>query len=117
MLADRSACSSRAACVTAGTLPKSLRSPPPTPGYYTRGRTPRGVHPVNSPRAGRQQGSTGSGGCAESPFALPAPLLSVPVGSLADVALALYRKYRPAKFADVVGQEHVTEPLSRAIEA
>ncbi len=38
-------------------------------------------------------------------------------GSLADVALALYRKYRPAKFAEVVGQEHVTEPLSRAIEA
>ena len=41
----------------------------------------------------------------------------MPVGSLADVALALYRKYRPAKFAEVVGQEHVTEPLSRAIEA
>ena len=41
----------------------------------------------------------------------------MPVGSLADVALALYRKYRPAKFAEVVGQEHVTEPLSRAIDA
>ena len=51
------------------------------------------------------------------PYALPAPVLSVPVGSLADVALALYRKYRPAKFAEVVGQEHVTEPLSRAIDA
>jgi DNA polymerase III subunit gamma/tau len=37
------------------------------------------------------------------------------VGSLAAVALALYRKYRPAKFAEVVGQEHVTEPLSTAI--
>ena len=48
---------------------------------------------------------------------LPAPVLSVPVGSLADVALALYRKYRPAKFAEVVGQEHVTQPLSVAIEA
>ena len=47
----------------------------------------------------------------------PAPVLSVPVGSLADVALALYRKYRPAKFAEVVGQEHVTQPLSVAIEA
>ncbi len=43
--------------------------------------------------------------------------MSGPVGNLADVALALYRKYRPAKFAEVVGQEHVTEPLSRAIEA
>ena len=48
---------------------------------------------------------------------VPAPVLSVPVGSLADVALALYRKYRPATFAEVVGQEHVTEPLSIALEA
>jgi len=39
----------------------------------------------------------------------------VVVGSLAAVALALYRKYRPAKFAEVVGQEHVTEPLSTAL--
>jgi DNA polymerase-3 subunit gamma/tau len=33
------------------------------------------------------------------------------------VALALYRKYRPASFADVVGQEHVTEPLRVALGA
>jgi DNA polymerase III subunit gamma/tau len=39
----------------------------------------------------------------------------VVVGSLAAVALALYRKYRPAKFSEVVGQEHVTEPLSTAL--
>jgi DNA polymerase-3 subunit gamma/tau len=32
------------------------------------------------------------------------------------VSLALYRTYRPGRFADVVGQEHVTEPLARAIE-
>jgi DNA polymerase-3 subunit gamma/tau len=32
------------------------------------------------------------------------------------VALALYRIYRPGRFADVVGQEHVTGPLVRAIE-
>jgi DNA polymerase III subunit gamma/tau len=31
------------------------------------------------------------------------------------VALALYRKYRPATFAEVVGQEHVTEPLIQAL--
>src|SRR5919109_3999774 len=31
------------------------------------------------------------------------------------MALALYRRYRPATFADVVGQEHVTEPLSTAL--
>jgi DNA polymerase III subunit gamma/tau len=33
------------------------------------------------------------------------------------VALALYRKYRPGRFADVVGQEHVTEPLRTALAA
>jgi DNA polymerase-3 subunit gamma/tau len=31
--------------------------------------------------------------------------------------VALYRKYRPASFAEVVGQEHVTEPLSTALAA
>ncbi len=31
--------------------------------------------------------------------------------------MALYRKYRPATFADVVGQEHVTGPLSTALAA
>ncbi|WP_039821628.1 DNA polymerase III subunit gamma and tau, partial [Nocardia testacea] len=30
--------------------------------------------------------------------------------------MALYRKYRPATFADVVGQEHVTEPLCTALD-
>ncbi|MBO3735151.1 DNA polymerase III subunit gamma and tau [Glycomyces niveus] len=33
------------------------------------------------------------------------------------MALALYRKYRPQTFAEVVGQEHVTEPLINAIRA
>ena len=28
---------------------------------------------------------------------------------------ALYRRYRPDTFADVIGQEHVTEPLQRAL--
>lgn len=31
------------------------------------------------------------------------------------MALALYRKYRPRTFAEVIGQEHVTEPLSQAL--
>ncbi|WP_411742070.1 DNA polymerase III subunit gamma and tau [Raineyella sp. W15-4] len=31
------------------------------------------------------------------------------------VALALYRRYRPDTFAQVVGQEHVTQPLQRAL--
>ncbi|MEE2061348.1 DNA polymerase III subunit gamma and tau [Rhodococcus artemisiae] len=30
--------------------------------------------------------------------------------------MALYRKYRPATFAEVVGQEHVTAPLSTALD-
>ncbi|MCZ2858401.1 DNA polymerase III subunit gamma and tau [Blastococcus sp. VKM Ac-2987] len=32
------------------------------------------------------------------------------------MALALYRKYRPATFAEVVGQEHVTTPLMNAVD-
>ena len=31
------------------------------------------------------------------------------------MSLALYRKYRPSIFADVIGQEHVTTPLSNAL--
>lgn len=31
--------------------------------------------------------------------------------------MALYRKYRPATFAEVVGQEQVTKPLSAALDA
>ncbi|GAA3995428.1 hypothetical protein GCM10022247_14060 [Allokutzneria multivorans] len=33
------------------------------------------------------------------------------------MALALYRKYRPASFSEVVGQEHVTDPLRMALRA
>lgn len=32
-----------------------------------------------------------------------------------DVSIALYRKYRPATFVEVRGQEHVTEPLRQAL--
>jgi len=31
------------------------------------------------------------------------------------VSTALYRRYRPETFADVIGQEHVTEPLRQAL--
>ena len=33
------------------------------------------------------------------------------------MSLALYRKYRPSTFAEVIGQEHVTVPLSNALAA
>ena len=36
-------------------------------------------------------------------------------GQTSDAPLALYRRYRPDTFADVIGQEHVTEPLQRAL--
>jgi DNA polymerase-3 subunit gamma/tau len=35
--------------------------------------------------------------------------------TLGGVSLALYRRYRPETFEEVIGQEHVTEPLQRAL--
>ncbi len=32
------------------------------------------------------------------------------------MSLALYRTYRPSRLSEVIGQEHVTEPLRRALE-
>ena len=32
-----------------------------------------------------------------------------------DAPLALYRRYRPEVFSEVIGQDHVTEPLKRAL--
>jgi DNA polymerase-3 subunit gamma/tau len=37
--------------------------------------------------------------------------------SSGPVSLALYRKYRSATFAEVIGQEHITTPLSTALSA
>ena len=36
---------------------------------------------------------------------------------LPEAPLALYRRYRPATFAEVKGQEHVTEPLRQALRS
>ena len=36
-------------------------------------------------------------------------------GPAAPALLALYRRYRPDTFAEVIGQDHVTEPLQRAL--
>ncbi len=32
-----------------------------------------------------------------------------------DAPLALYRRYRPETFAEVIGQEHIAEPLRHAL--
>jgi DNA polymerase-3 subunit gamma/tau len=40
---------------------------------------------------------------------------SLAQSGLAQSQLALYRKYRPATFAEVKGQEHVTGPLTQAL--
>ncbi|MBO0812897.1 MAG: DNA polymerase III subunit gamma and tau, partial [Microlunatus sp.] len=41
-------------------------------------------------------------------------LFDAPAAAVAP-PLALYRRYRPDTFAEVIGQEHVTEPLQRAL--
>ena len=43
--------------------------------------------------------------------------MSVTDYRVGDVSTALYRRYRPETFAEVIGQEHVTAPLSAAIDA
>jgi DNA polymerase-3 subunit gamma/tau len=45
----------------------------------------------------------------------PSPPASLAQPGLAQSGLALYRKYRPATFAEVKGQEHVTGPLRQAL--
>ena len=74
----------------------------------------RGGTPLNSPRAGRQQGQVGSTGCAGGPSS---PDTASDVGARVPgvSSLALYRTYRPGRFADLVGQDHVTGPLTRAL--
>ncbi|WIY84256.1 DNA polymerase III subunit gamma and tau [Propionimicrobium sp. PCR01-08-3] len=44
-----------------------------------------------------------------------APAADRPAPDRPAAPLALYRRYRPDTFAEVIGQEHVTEPLCRAI--
>ena len=49
---------------------------------------------------------------------VPSPALADPAGPGAPaVRLALYRRYRPATFAELKGQEHVTEPLRQALRS
>src|ERR1700760_2993782 len=99
---------------------------------------PRGVHPANPPRAGRQQGYAGSDGCAGDSFPLQGGSAEDPragedgvmaeapsdagagtpvTPSGAAAGLALYRKYRPATVAELRRQEQGTEPLRQALRS
>src|SRR5574339_845831 len=49
-------------------------------------------------------------GSAPTAYRLSPAAVRVP-----HVSTALYRRYRPETFADVIGQEHVTEPLMQAL--
>lgn len=60
-----------------------------------------------------QEGASLLGDDPASPPAIPPPAATD--RSEAAPPLALYRRYRPDTFADVIGQEHVTEPLQRAL--
>ena len=55
-------------------------------------------------------GSVGGEAVPTSQPADPAPR------AIPDAPLALYRRYRPDTFADVIGQDHVTVPLQRALQ-
>ena len=44
-----------------------------------------------------------------------AALFNDPASTASAAPLALYRRYRPDTFAEVIGQDHVTEPLQRAL--
>lgn len=46
--------------------------------------------------------------------ATPYPLSDL-AARVGPVSTALYRRYRPETYADVIGQEHVTEPLRQAL--
>ena len=39
----------------------------------------------------------------------------IPAGAISLAHLALYREYRPQRFSDVVGQEHITRTLRNAL--
>jgi DNA polymerase-3 subunit gamma/tau len=69
------------------------------------GAVPEGTTPGNRSGAGRRDLSPPPAAPATDPAALERP----------ETPLALYRRYRPEIFAEVIGQEHVTEPLQRAL--
>ncbi len=55
-------------------------------------------------------------GHADGPRSVP-PAVGDPVPATPAAPLALYRRYRPGRFAEVKGQDHVTEPLRQALRS
>ncbi|WP_395858230.1 DNA polymerase III subunit gamma and tau [Arachnia propionica] len=51
-----------------------------------------------------------------TPSAVPSVTAEPAPTTEAALPLALYRRYRPDSFAEVIGQEHVTVPLMRALD-
>ncbi len=72
-----------------------------------------GSSPVRA--GGRGSSAEGSSASSTSPARSRPP--SGPASTLPVVATALYRRYRPETFAEVIGQEHVTDPLRVALRA
>src|SRR5690606_11930505 len=62
------------------------------------------------PRSGRSRGGARSPALRVGPLSAGASRVV-----LVDAPLALYRRYRPETFAEVIGQDHVTEPLRHAL--
>ena len=83
--------------------------------------------PVPEPRQVRKEATVGiSGGCRSKPGPHPPLHFTGEVSKVSDTQLGefrsvsylvLARKYRPATFGEVVGQEHVTRTLQNAIRS
>ncbi|MCB0883340.1 MAG: hypothetical protein KDB34_01030, partial [Propionibacteriaceae bacterium] len=70
-----------------------------------------------APAAPREASSTVPPDAASDIAVHDAPIISADPTPVTDEEppLALYRRYRPVTFYEVIGQEHVTEPLKRAL--
>ncbi|RRD47215.1 DNA polymerase III subunit gamma and tau [Tessaracoccus sp. OH4464_COT-324] len=84
---------------------------------------PEPVAPSEPEQAAAEPVARGAAEPEASTAARPEPELAPPPSKLGgkrpdipDAPLALYRRYRPDTFGDVIGQEHVTVPLQRALD-
>ncbi len=87
-------------------------------GHRVQGVAEPGLEEVELSSPGFDEGGTTPLEPPEKPeFSQDEALFDEPANAAraASAPLALYRRYRPDNFADVIGQEHVTEPLQRAL--